>query len=233
MVLAAAGGTCAAAALMAYAVRGRSSRAFGPSVFRGDPGRRSLALTFDDGPSESTPAILRILEQHGVRATFFQCGMHADRLPDVAREVAAAGHEIGNHTWSHARLWLRSAKSVEREVERAQETIVKATGVAPRLFRAPYGVRWFGLRDVQQRLGLLGVMWTVLARDWRLPAAGILNRLTAGASNGAIFCLHDGRGAAVRPDVSVTIEALRRLLPPLSERGWQFETVSEILWPTT
>src|SRR5579864_7544632 len=87
-------GIVAAAGWFAYAVRGRSSSVFGSSVYHGDRGRPALALTFDDGPSESTPELLKILARNGVPATFFMCGENVHRLPAVAREVASAGHEI-------------------------------------------------------------------------------------------------------------------------------------------
>src|SRR5579863_5127789 len=87
-----------------YAVRGRSSSFFAPSVYRGDRSRAALALTFDDGPSESTPTLLDILEANRVRATFFMCGSNVRRFPEVAREVLKRGHEIGNHTDTHPRL---------------------------------------------------------------------------------------------------------------------------------
>lgn len=218
---------------MGWAVRGRASSVFGPSIWRGPRDRCRLALTFDDGPSESTPEILGILEQFDARATFFQCGRNADRLPTVTRDVAAAGHEIGNHTWSHAPLYLRSARFIESEVSRAQDAIGKAAGREPRLFRAPYGARWFGLARVQKRFGLLGVMWTALASDWRLSAAAIARKLARAAANGSIFCLHDGRELLPKPDVRTTIDALRRLLPELRAQGYEFTTVSELICPTT
>jgi peptidoglycan/xylan/chitin deacetylase (PgdA/CDA1 family) len=152
-----------------------------------------------------------------------------ERLPEVARAVLAAGHEIGNHSWSHARLYLRPRSFIEDEIGRAQEVIAEATGVLPRLYRAPYGVRWFGLRPVLRRYGLLGVMWTAIASDWRLGAAGIARRLLGAASNGAIFCLHDGRVLAAKPDIRSTLGALRSMLPELHARGFEFTTVSELI----
>jgi peptidoglycan/xylan/chitin deacetylase (PgdA/CDA1 family) len=187
-----------------------------------------LALTFDDGPSESTPDLLALLDRHHVPATFFQCGANADRLPAAAREVSAARHEIGNHTYSHARLWLRSSGFIETEVARAQQSLAAIHGQPPRLFRAPYGVRWPGLAAVQRRHHLLGVMWTVLGRDWTASAETVAARLERGARPGAIFCLHDGRELAIRPDLSSTLNALRRSLPILLDAGYQFGTVSQI-----
>src|SRR5437867_985502 len=102
------GAACAASALLAYAVRGRSSTLLAPSAYRGSRRRRAIALTFDDGPSEATNRLLDILNRHGVPATFFVCGMNVKRLPGVLRTTALAGHEIGNHTYSHPALYLRS-----------------------------------------------------------------------------------------------------------------------------
>ena len=223
----------AAGAAMAYAVRGRSSAWFGESVWRGDARRQAMALTFDDGPSESTPKLLRILDRYGARATFFQCGVHARRLPEIARDVSQAGHEIGNHTYTHPLLSLRSPAFIDHEVRAAQESIAEAAGAMPVLFRAPYGVRWFGLDGVQRRYRLLGVMWTVLGRDWRLGAGAITQRVLRRASNGAIVCLHDGRELHRAPDVANTIEAAGNIVPALLDRGFRLQTVSELLCPTS
>lgn len=225
----AAAGVLAATGAMAYAVRGRSSAVFAPSVYHGDRARPVLALTFDDGPSESTPALLEILARHEIRATFFMCGANVRRCPAVARAVASAGHEIGNHTDSHPRLSFRSPEFIYRELVLAQESIRQTTGAIPRLFRAPYGVRWIGLRSAQRRLGLLGVMWTVIGRDWRWPAQSIVQLLIRRAANGAIMCLHDGRTIECAPDIRETITAVESVIPVLKERGFQFGTVSQIL----
>jgi peptidoglycan/xylan/chitin deacetylase (PgdA/CDA1 family) len=150
-------------------------------------------------------------------------------LPEIAREVAAAGHEIGNHTDTHAALWLRSPRFVEDEISRAQIAIQETCEVTPKLFRAPYGVRWFGLRAVQRRYGLLGVMWTVIGGDWRLGAPEIDGRIMRASCNGAIVCLHDGREKRTAPDIGNTIRAVELLLPQLRDAGYQLTTVSKLL----
>jgi len=223
--------TCAACAWMAYAVRGRSSTFLAPSVYRGSRRRRSIALTFDDGPSEGTSQLLQILNRYQAPATFFVCGMNVKRLPAVARAVAAFGHEIGNHSYSHPALYLRSRRFIKDELLSAQSIIADITGTAPTLFRAPYGARWFGLRQAQRELNLLGVMWTVLGLDWKLPADRIARRILSGADNGAILCLHDGRGTRSNPDIHETLEAVERILPVLQSRGFTFQTVSQLLCP--
>ena len=226
----------AAGGVAGYAVRGRSSTILAPSVYRGDRSKAALALTFDDGPSESTPALLAVLDKNKVRATFFMCGRNVRRLPAIAREVRSAGHEIGNHTDTHPHLFFKSPEFIYRELIGAQETIRATTGVTPRFFRAPYGARWMGLRGAQDRLRLMGVMWTVIGNDWKWGSGQIVGRLSKGASNGGVLCMHDGRVTQVAPDVRATIEAVESALPLLIVRGFQFQTISEMFgspsrWP--
>jgi peptidoglycan/xylan/chitin deacetylase (PgdA/CDA1 family) len=218
--------------LMAYAVRGPSSTLLAPSISRGAKDRKSVAMTFDDGPSESTESVLGILQKYQVAATFFACGANVKRLPGVAHSVMNEGHEIGNHSHTHPHLYLRSRADIESEFSRAQQTIGETLGIKPKMMRPPFGVRWFGFRDMQRDLGLMGVMWTVIGLDWKLPANGIAARLRSGACNGAIFCLHDGRELDPKPDISQTLKALDESIPALLDRGFQFETVSQIICPT-
>jgi peptidoglycan/xylan/chitin deacetylase (PgdA/CDA1 family) len=212
-----------------WAVRGRSSQVFAPSVWHGDRSGRSVALTFDDGPSERTPELLELLDRFAVKATFFVCGQNAERLPEVVAAIAGAGHEIGNHTWSHPRLDFASKTTMRNEIGRTQEIVRTLTGQAPRLFRAPYGVRWMGLGEIQREFGLMGVMWTTIGRDWKLPARMIAHRLVRGARAGDILCLHDGRVLAANPDITPTIEATSQVLVNLRDRQFTFRTVSAML----
>ena len=228
----AAGAVAAGAGVLAYAVRAPSSALLAPSVYHGARDRKAIALTFDDGPSESTPELLTILDAYRAPATFFQCGVNVRRLPAIAKEVAVRGHEIGNHTDTHPRLDFKSREFIRRELTAAQESIQLATGLRPTYFRSPYGVRWFGLGEAQRQLNLMGVMWTTIALDWKWPVDRVVSRLLAGARNGAIFCLHDGRGTLAHPDVQVTLETVQQLLPKLMEQGFHFEKVTDILCPT-
>jgi peptidoglycan/xylan/chitin deacetylase (PgdA/CDA1 family) len=222
-------GLASAASVMAWAVRGKSAQVFAPSVWRGDSTRPSLALTFDDGPSESTPALLKLLAQFDARATFFMCGRNVRRLKTVAREVASAGHQIGNHTENHPSFHFKSTRFMYHEISRAQQTIYHAAGVTPQWFRPPYGVRWFGLRGVQARLKLTSVMWTAIGHDWRWEGPRVARLMIQRASNGSILCLHDGRALAEAPDIRSTLEAVEYFVPKLQDQGYKFETLSEIL----
>ena len=230
---------CGVSATLWRAAIDRRSQLFSPSVFRGPGRRRSVALTFDDGPSPSTARLLHYLAVEDVRATFFLCGINVNRHPETARSVAESGHELGNHTYSHPRLcprlgWqlnLRSPGENVRELTRAQDAIRAATGVSARLFRAPYGMRWWGLRRAQRRLGLLHVHWTVIGHDWEWSAAQVAEHVLRRATPGGIICLHDGRDIQLDPDVSVMLEAVRIIVPELRRRGYRFETVSDLLLP--
>jgi peptidoglycan/xylan/chitin deacetylase (PgdA/CDA1 family) len=177
--------------------------------------------------------ILKILAEYGVPATFFPCGQNVRRAPEISHWIGASGHEIGNHSHTHPNCALQAPSFIEAEFQQAQEAIADATGTAPALMRAPYGVRWFGFAGMQARLGLTGVMWSVLGRDWKLPADAVADRVVSGAQDGAIVCLHDGRGMLKDPDISSTIEAVRRVVPELIEKGYRLETVSQLLCPTT
>jgi peptidoglycan/xylan/chitin deacetylase (PgdA/CDA1 family) len=224
--------TAAAVGGAAWAVRGRSSAVFGPSAWRGDLKGKSVALTFDDGPSPATPQFLDVLAEYRAPATFFQIGVNVLRHPDIARAAAAAGHELGNHSHTHLNFALKPASLIASDFALAQTAIGDATGVRPALMRAPYGVRWFGFRQMQAALGLKGVMWSVIGLDWKLPAAAIADRVLSRVRNGGIICLHDGRGSQENPDVAPALEAVRRIVPSLIAAGYHFESVSQLLWPT-
>jgi peptidoglycan-N-acetylglucosamine deacetylase len=234
MILAAASGALAATAgaALAWAVRGRSATVLAPGVWRVSTTERAVALTFDDGPSESTPALLDILKRHQAPATFFFCGANVRRLPEVARAVVEAGHEAGNHGDSHRPFYLRGAGFMRREMERAQRSIAEATGTAPVLFRVPFGARWFGLGGIQREMGLMGVMWSTLGLDWKRGGGQVCARLEAGLEPGAILCLHDGRELEARPDIAATIEAVDQFVPRARALGYRFLTISQLLCRT-
>jgi peptidoglycan-N-acetylglucosamine deacetylase len=204
---------------------------FGPSVYSGRGHRRSIALTFDDGPSEGSLRLMDYLEQQGIKATFFQCGMNVLRHPEIARRIYQAGHEIGNHTYSHVRLCPRTPSRIYHEFHLTQQIIQTETGVTPTLLRAPYGVRWFGVGAAQKRLNLEGVLWTVIGHDWEWKADRVVELVIRKASPAGIVCLHDGRDVQANPDVSEMLTAVRQIVPALKHQGYSFETVSSLLKP--
>lgn len=182
----------------------------------------TVALTFDDGPDPRwTPTVLDLLRRHRVRATFCLVGQHVAEHPELVRRIAAEGHGLCNHTWTHdGAMQLRPRAAVRAEIERTNQAIVAAAGVRPRYFRAPAG-NWAPLAVAEAgRLGLGLLGWSVDPLDWRRPpAAEIVRRVLAGVAPGAIVLLHDGYGARGN-----TVEALRTLLPALGSAGLRFGT---------
>jgi peptidoglycan-N-acetylglucosamine deacetylase len=223
------GAATAGAGYIAYQARCPRAQRWGRGFHCGPQERQRLALTFDDGPSEWTLAVLEVLERHGIPATFFFCGMNVERHPDVARFVHSRGHEIGNHTYSHPWLLPLPAGTIRAELALTQKVIEKTTGVRPHLFRPPYGCRAPGLIDVERDLGLTEVLWTVIGRDWRAASAVIARRVLDGAGPGGIVCLHDGDGVRPHPDRSRTVASLKDFLPVLLDEGYSFVTAGAML----
>ena len=180
--------------------------------------RGEVALTIDDGPDpEVTPAVLALLEQHGVRASFFCVGQRASRFPQLARAILARGHTIENHSERHLnRFSLLGPSAMRVEVERAQRSIAAVTGVAPRFFRAPAGLRNPFLEPALARLGLTLVSWTRRGFDTVSADAGrVLARLTRGLAAGDILLLHDGHAARSAAGAPLILEVLPPLLAAL------------------
>jgi peptidoglycan-N-acetylglucosamine deacetylase len=216
------------AAWLGWAAAWPSAQVWGRGYHRGPRQGRALALTFDDGPSNETERFLDLLAEHGAQATFFVCGRNVERRPETARRIVAAGFEIANHTFSHTLLPTLPPRQIREEVERAQRAIEDATGVAPRLFRPPYGVRAPGLREALGLEGLTSVHWTTIGNDWKWGAERIAARVLRGAEPGAIVCLHDGDRAHAVADRRETLAALRVVLPALVERGFRLVTAGEM-----
>ncbi|HSS50243.1 MAG TPA: polysaccharide deacetylase family protein [Thermoanaerobaculia bacterium] len=182
--------------------------------------RGEVALTFDDGPDPHvTLRVLDLLGRHGARATFFCIGERVRAYPEIAAEIARRGHRVENHTQTHPHLFAcYPAPALRREILAAQESIQRATGDAPRLFRAPAGLRNPLLDWVLFRAGLRLVSWTrrgfdALERDPRR----ISRRLLAGLAPGDVLLLHDG-STGRNGGNPVVLEVLPRLLDELAAR---------------
>ena len=219
----------ASAGYIAYQARSPRAQRWGRGFHRGDGIRRQIALTFDDGPSEWTMAVLEVLERHAVPATFFFCGRNIERHPDLTAFVHGRGYEIGNHTYSHPLLLALSTQRIRNELSRTQHLIEQATGVRPRLFRPPYGCRGPGLLAAERDLGLTEVLWTVIGNDWHGTPDAISRRVLQGVEPGGIVCLHDGDGARPHPDRRRTVASLKDFLPVLIDDGYSFVTAGAML----
>jgi peptidoglycan/xylan/chitin deacetylase (PgdA/CDA1 family) len=188
-------------------------------MFYVDDGPKAIALTIDDGPSlVYTPQILRLLEKHRVTATFSMIGIEVDAHPGVAREVAAAGHAIANHTWTHPDLALLTPVAVADQMNRTTSAIHHVTGRVPTLFRAPYGAWSPAVFRRCAQTGMTPLDWSVDPRDWSRPGvASIVDNIMGNTRTGSIILEHDGGG-----DRSETVAALKIVLPRLLAAGYHF-----------
>jgi peptidoglycan-N-acetylglucosamine deacetylase len=186
-----------------------------------DDGPKVVALTIDDGPSPVyTPEVLQVLNEYGVTASFSMIGENAAAYPAVARDVAAAGHMIVNHTWNHIDLTRMTTAAVRQEISRATDAIHSATGVQPAMFRAPYGYWSPAVFRCCAQAGLPPLDWSVDPRDWARPGVrSIVKTIMSTTHTGSIILEHDGGG-----DRSQTVAALKIWLPRLLDAGYRFTT---------
>ncbi|RKT08093.1 peptidoglycan/xylan/chitin deacetylase (PgdA/CDA1 family) [Streptomyces sp. 3211.6] len=181
-------------------------------------GGKAMLLTFDDGPDPRyTPAILDTLRRYGVRAMFFVCGEMATDNRDLLRRMAAEGHVIGNHTWTHPQIPQLSRSALESEIGRTSEVVEQAVGQPPLWFRAPYGAWNRAAFEIGADLGMEPLAWTVDSLDWTEPGTTtIVSRVLDGAAPGVIVLGHDAGG-----DRSQSVRALETYLPQLLGRGYR------------
>jgi peptidoglycan/xylan/chitin deacetylase (PgdA/CDA1 family) len=188
-----------------------------------------IALTFDDGPNPAvTPRILDILSKHRVKATFFVLGKCAKAFPKLVLAEHAQGHEIGNHSYSHAAKLTKALASVE--ISRTGRVVKSLIGSTPTLFRPPYGLTKSSLSNAAKQAGYTSVTWTVSGADTAAKKAkDIVYNLTAAPKPGDIALMHDGQGH------ELTAEALPAIIDGLKKKGYRFVTVSEMLaiWGAT
>ena len=199
------------------------------SIWRGPRERRAVSLTFDDGPDPDwTPRVLDVLAREGVRAAFFLIGQRARRAPEIARHIARAGHDLGNHTWSHRSLWRCGPAHTEREIQDGHTAIADAAGEPPRFFRPPWGKTNLAMFGVARQLDTPCVFWTVQPESRRpVEPAEQARRGIARARAGAHNDQHDAHrvpGAGAR-----LVEYLPTLVAGLRAQGYALVPLRELL----
>ncbi len=214
---------------------------FGKTLVSGPKNERVIALTYDDGPNPPyTDAILKVLHDEGVHATFFVVGRAVQAYPSTVRREVNDGNALGNHTWNHGHLVLYDQGTLRRTLERTDAAIFAATGTHTRIMRPPFGSRDWLVLDEVRKLGYIPVMWSVpLANDWEYPPAHVIaTRVLRYAGDGAIITLHDGNRGIVCAHVHVQqricdrssdVEATRLIVESLKEQGYRFVTIPELL----
>lgn len=180
------------------------------------------ALTFDDGPSgENTEALLQMLEEKNVHATFFLCGYRMDTYPELVKQLQEAGHELGVHGYSHTCFDRMDPAKLHAELQTTRDQIENLTGHCPTLVRPPCGVFNDTVRREAAEAGLSVILWSVDPQDWRCSdPCELCRRVCAKATGGSVILLHDMHQSSV--------EAAEKIIDSLSEQGFSFVTVSEL-----
>ncbi len=203
-----------------------------PSQFKGimlrqatlDPQHKAIALTFDDGPwPKTTTQILDILKKNNIKATFFWVGRYLKTYPELGKQVVAAGHAIGNHTWNHQYIKYNE-EGAAREIDRTSSLIEEVTGVKTAMFRPPGGILNNGLAAYAQKKNYAVIMWSADSLDWRTATESLIENVMRQANSGGIVLMHDGGGNRAR-----TVEALPKIIARLRKEGYKFVTVPELL----
>ena len=195
---------------------------------------RQIALTYDDGPNDPhTLALLEVLARHGVNATFFLIGRYVEQRPDIVRDIAQAGHVIGNHTFMHPLLIFKSKSETRNELIRCRAAIQNAVGNHSNLFRPPFGGRRPATLRAARELGLEPVMWNITSYDWNAPPAAVIEgKVSRRIRGGDVILLHDGGHKAMGADRSQTVKATDNLITKYKAEGFVFTTVQEMMGDT-
>lgn len=184
------------------------------------------ALTFDDGPDlKYTTAILDILKDKNVKATFFVVGLQVGKYPEILQRIVDEGHAVGNHSQNHADLSKRSKAQILKEIEKADQLIEDAVGFTPELFRAPYGAVSKTLHDVMKEKERQLIGWTVDTRDWAGTSPDDMREMIKSETKpGGIILMHSFGGK----HIANTVEALPFIIDDLKELGYTLVTVNEL-----
>ncbi|MEU1125855.1 polysaccharide deacetylase family protein [Streptomyces sp. NPDC005899] len=170
-----------------------------------------VGLTFDDGPSGNTQALLNALKQNGLRATMFNQGQYAASNPSLVRAQVDAGMWVGNHSYTHPHLTQQSQAQMDSEIARTQQAIANAGGGTPKLFRPPYGETNATLQAVEAKYGLTQVIWDVDSQDWNNASTDAIVQANARLTNGQVILMHDWPAN--------TLAAIPRIAQGLAARG--------------
>jgi peptidoglycan/xylan/chitin deacetylase (PgdA/CDA1 family) len=222
----------AAAALAAgYQSMAPTGQWYGKTFTGLRPGSRQIALTYDDGPNDPhTLRMLEVLAKHGVHATFFLIGRYVQQRPESAREIAQAGHVVGNHTFTHPLLTFKGEAAIRQELSACRATLRDAIGEPSNLFRPPFGGRRPAVLRVARELGLEPVMWNVTGYDWNAPpAAAIEHKVAKRIRGGDVILLHDGGHKQMGADRSQTVIATDHLIARYKSEEFEFVTIPQMM----
>jgi peptidoglycan/xylan/chitin deacetylase (PgdA/CDA1 family) len=219
-----------ASAWLGYAAIAPRSQVFGETFVR-SPNPKQLALTYDDGPNDPhTLRLLDVLARHDVHATFFLIGKFVRQRPEIVRRISAAGHAIGNHTFTHPNLIFAGAARIAAELQDCENALSDIVPEHARIFRPPFGFRRPQVLRSARAQGLVPVMWSVTCYDWKQTTA---ERIVAHAvrqiHGGDVILLHDGGYREMGADRGATIVATELLIARYRDQGFEFVTLPKMM----
>jgi len=213
------------AAVLFQISKSRTFQFFGEIYPRVETSEKVVALTFDDGPTRAhTDEILEILRAENVKATFYVIGGAIEENPGELEKIIAAGHEIGNHTFSHERMVLVTPSFVKSEVERTDELIRKAGYEKDLTFRPPYGKKLFALPWYLSEHHRKSITWDVEPETFFEKTDDIVKNVLEKTQNGSIILLH-----VMYDNRADSMKSVRPIIEKLKEKGFEFKTVSELI----
>jgi peptidoglycan/xylan/chitin deacetylase (PgdA/CDA1 family) len=231
LALATAAISTAAAVAAGYQSMAPTGQWYGKTFAGLPPNSRQLSLTYDDGPND--PHSLRLLEvlaKHSVQATFFLIGRYVHQRPDLVREIVQAGHVVGNHTFTHPLLTLKSEAEIKHELTQCQAALQDAIGKPANLFRPPFGGRRPAVLRIARALGLQSIMWNVTGYDWNAPPAAVIeHKVTTQIRGGNVILLHDGGHKQMSADRSQTVLATDHLIACHKDKMFEFVTIPQMI----
>ena len=201
----------------------RSFQFFGGLTYEGETENKVIALTFDDGPTKNVDQILPLLDKYDAKATFFLIGNDIEKHPEEAKKIVEAGHQIGNHTYSHNRMVLKTLSFIQEEIEKTDELIRKAGYTSEIDFRPPYGKKFVGLPYYLNKHNRETIMWSLEPDTYYTSADEKVNYVVENIKPGSIILLHP-----MYDQTGEEIQVIEDILRELTKEGYKFVTVDEL-----
>ena len=201
----------------------RTFQLFGGLTYEAETGEKIIALTFDDGPTKNVNQLLPLLDEYNAKSTFFLIGNEIEKHPEEAKKLVEAGHQIGNHTYSHKRMVLKSPSFIEEEIEKTDE-LIRSIGYQGEIdFRPPYGKKFVGLPYYLNKTNRETIMWSLDPETYYRNVDEKINYVMENIQPGSIILLHP-----MYDQTGGTMQVVETILKELTKEGYRFVTVDEL-----
>ncbi|WP_077617479.1 polysaccharide deacetylase family protein [Bacillus sinesaloumensis] len=201
----------------------RSYQLFGGLTQQIDTEQKVVALTFDDGPTQNVHESLPLLDKYNVKATFFLIGQDIEKYPEEAKQIVEAGHQVGNHTYSHDRMVLKSQSFISEEIEKTDELIREAGYEGENDFRPPYGKKFVGLPYYLSKEDRETITWNIEPDTYHTTPVDKVNYVKENIQPGSIILMHP-----MYAEVDKVLAEIEGVIQTLQDEDYTFVTVDEL-----